>query len=235
MPTLVEGLGTNFRITYRGDADGQAIIHVEDWALIDRINPADAGDVDLELIVNAVRVDYELNVLPLQPDYLTIREIHGLAYGGPLGTGADGPGGSVRLAEFTLPLSVSGGRAQTGDMMPTYGAYSIRKLTSRIGRRFKGGWRLFGVFEDDTDNNLVDPAKVVGIEANIGAYYASIFDDYGKGSDEPLGAVVFSAKEAEGLAGVATPYPEASALVTGVKCSQFVSTQNSRKQRLKFA
>lgn len=234
MPVMVEGNGTLFRFTFKGQAEGQAVIHVEDWALAARVLPAAAQPVDLEVIRDTVVGEWNNSIIPLLPDNYQMSEVHVIALGGPLNALGPGPGGTTPLGETILSIQSTGGRAVVGDALPTHDAFSVRKLTSRVGRRFKGGWRLFGVLEGDTDNNQVTAGRRSAVETGINAYYTPIIADYSGVGVEPLYPVVFSVAQALEGGGADEPWPEASAIVAGVICNPYVSTQLSRKQRIKL-
>jgi len=234
MATTVQSYGSVLEFLVRGQAEGQAINHVEHWVV-----GTDAGSGiqrfnDLTTLHDALWNSYQTNILPVQPDTFSTISSELLCIGSVGDPTISPPDPQFYLGIDIQGRAFDGGVLTAGDVLPTHDAISIRKLANKPGRRFRGGWRLFGLLEGETSNNLIDTVKQLAVASAVTTHYTFGLADYGSGIQEELYPVVYSLKEATSIGGTDAPGFDASARITGVIVSQYVSSQVSRKQRQKL-
>jgi len=209
---------------------GQEIVNVFHYRDI-LAEPGTYNNVSLQNLLSSFATVWRAQFLPLLNQDYAVVTFRGRALVGVITNTTPPPATRFDVGEqFDLVALTTDRGAIVGEVMPTFNAFAVQKLTDRAGRNFRGGFRLGTISEVDVSGNTIPALTLTPLQAAAQLFVTAQLDAQFEG---PFwGLCVFSR-----TLGLAAPPPftdlrALSAGVTGARASSFVSSQVSRKQSL---
>lgn len=218
-----------YEVTVRGSANNQAILNVFHYQVEEPLSDPGANGTE-ENFLAEVKEAWDATVLPkLWVGYgvesYNLKRITGTEPVPPPGTGNR----LIVPFQFAIPGTIDELGTRTGEPLPTYSAVGYRKRTPNPSRNGRGAFRLGPVMEEDTTGGnalnagavaLFSPASLEPLRRVLITIAASF----------PMEMVVFSETLAL-LTPNTTPRLFAFEVQT-IQLNPFITTQNTRKQRV---
>lgn len=219
-------------ITVQGkSASGQNVVNVFHYR---RPDPAsfEFQNSHLQEAVEDFNAIWIQRAIPLLHQDYSYQQIMGKALIGTIANPNPPPATVLDVGEqFVFAHTSPQQGARTGQVLPSYCAVGVQKLSSRAGRNFRGGFRLGTIREADKVGNEVEagvylPLVVTNMQAFVIAPLTVSFDS------DPWEMCVFSRTLALAAPPPFTLLKDLTAKVTGAKVNPFMTSQVSRKQSL---
>jgi hypothetical protein len=209
---------------------GQEIVNVFHYR--DKLaEPATFNNVSLQNLLTSFAASWRARFLPLLNTDYAVVTYRGRALIGVITNTTPPPPTRFDVGEqFDLVALTTDRGAIVGEVMPTFNAFAVQKLTDRAGRNFRGGFRLGTISEVDVSGNTIPAITLTPLQD---AAQGFVNDDLDAQFEGPFWELcVFSRKLALSAPPPYTDLRALSAGVTGARASSFVSSQVSRKQSL---
>jgi hypothetical protein len=218
-----------YEVIARGTANSQAILNVFHYVTEDDLPVVEPGATE-ENFLQQFATNWIASVYPklwdgYSQDQWTLRRLNSIA----ANPTPPPPGMVTSDFQFAVAASVLDGGDRAGEPLPTYAAVGYRKRTNNPSRNGRGAFRLGPVMEEDTTG---------GNALNLGAvalFNPTTLENLRRvlitgAGNFPMAMAVFSETLAVQNVGV-RPRNFAFQVQT-IQLNPFITTQNTRKQRV---
>jgi hypothetical protein len=209
---------------------GQEIVNVFHYRDL-LAEPGTYDNISLQNLLTSFALSWRSRFLPLLNQDYAVVTYRGRALVGMITNPTPPPATRFDVGEqFDLVALTTDRGAIVGEVMPTFNAFAIQKLSDRAGRNFRGGFRLGTISEVDVSGNTIPGITLTPLQAAANNF---VLDRLDAAFEGPFWALcVFSRKLALSAPPPFTDLRALTAGVTGARASSFVSSQVSRKQSL---
>lgn len=211
-------------------ASGQQVLNVFHYRQ-ETLAPQLYDNVDLQEAVSDFSATWVSVILPLLSTDYTLEKARGRALTGTIANPTPPPPNIFVIGEqFELIAAPGTVGARGGEVMTSFNAFGVQKLSDRAGRNFRGSFRLGTISTADVQDNIITPAFKPTVDTATQTFVTTdltlVFDAV------DWNMAVFSRTLALAAPPPFTDLRALTARVTGARVNNFITSQVSRKQSL---